>query len=58
VRSDSLLRLAITHNPYSEKPNELFRALRDEDDRTDDIDRSSIEKLKKELKKSKVIKVK
>lgn len=60
TRSESLLSLAIVHNPFSENPNELFRSLRGSEvnKSIEKIDRNSIEKLKKELKKSKVIKVK
>ena len=60
-RSDALLELLIIHNPYVKNPNELFRELKREvtyDTFDNGIDREGLNKLRKDLGKSKFIKVK
>jgi hypothetical protein len=59
-RNDALLSLAITHNPHTKNPNALFKELRGHQTNIfdDKLDKESMDKLKKELTKSKVIKVK
>lgn len=61
-RQDSLLELAITHNPYAKDPNILFRELKqgtEEMDSSDSKDSVGLDSLKRKLKgKSKFIKVK
>jgi len=59
-RRESLLSLAIAQNPYTENPKALFLELRNVGryDYDEQINRNSIEKLKKELSGSKMIKVK
>jgi len=60
-KSEALLSLQIAHNPYSEKPMELFNILKgsSEDVLDSDIDRKKLESFKRELAKgSKLIKVK
>lgn len=59
-RSEYLIALAIAHNPYSEKPNELFRELRGDtiSNAPNEMDRNSLGELKEKLKKSNMIRVK
>lgn len=60
-RSNALLSLQIAHNPYSEKPMELFNELQGSHERNidADIDRRKLNEFKKTLAKgSKLIKVK
>jgi hypothetical protein len=59
-RNDALLSLAITHNPFSKDPNALFKELKGTRTNTFDnkFDKEGMNKLRKELTKSKVIKVK
>ena len=60
--SEALLSLAIVHNPFSEKPNDLFKALStgvSDSPELDKLDRGGLERLKGNLKKeSKFINVK
>ena len=59
-RRDYLLQLAIVQNPHTENPRALFDELQrtGEYDIESKIDRGGVEKLKRELKKSKVVGVK
>jgi hypothetical protein len=61
-KTDALLQLMITHNPYVKDPNALFRELKGNEERIDlneGMDRKELERFKKKLKKeSKFIKVK
>ena len=59
-RREALLSLAIVHNPFTKDPNALVKELEEKSSytRDDKLDRGSLDRLKKELRKSKVIKVK
>jgi hypothetical protein len=59
-RSEALLELAIVSNPHTQKPELLFNELRDYGSYNPDdkLDRVAMDKLKGNLKKSNLIKVK
>lgn len=61
-KGEALLSLQIEHNPYSEDPNALFRALSEDtrgSSRSESFDKEGLNKLKQTLsKKSKFIEVK
>lgn len=59
-RREALLSLAIVHNPFSKDPNSLIKELEEKKSYTYDskMDREGLSRLKKDLQKSKVIKVK